>query len=140
MAMLTLQIPGTRPCKLTGCAVKEATLNTTHGAVRGEVDAIQRLSVCTSHAPIQLQCVNDTIPDITVALNTTHNNIEFVPPTGYAGQVNISTTHGSIHSDLPILMQGMISEDRFGGTVGEGAGSITLNTTHGNIKLKSVKD
>lgn len=123
------------PIELTECTAKEATLKTTHGSICGDVSTIERITARTSHAPVRLRCINDARPNIIATVNTTHNNIEFCPPTEFAGSISASTSHGHIRSDLPMMVQGIISEDQLNGTIGQGSGSITLTSTHGNIIL-----
>lgn len=127
------------PIELIACTAERAELNSSHGAIRGDVRGIKKLIAQTTHAPIRLHCINDDNPNIIATLNTTHNNIEFSPPTGFAGSVRVSTSHGRIHSDLPIVVQGSIGDDNVTGTVGQGTGSIAMVSSHGNIKLKSQK-
>lgn len=132
----TLELQTTHdPIELTECTAKEAKLNTTHGSICGDVSTIERIDAKTSHAPVRLRCINDTNPNIIAAVNTTHNNIEFCPPAEFAGNLSASTSHGHIRSDWPMMVQGIISEDQLNGSIGQGSGSITLTSTHGNIIL-----
>ena len=125
------------PIQLTECTAKQVALNATHGSITGDVQGTERLTARTTHAPIHLTCVNEATPDITANLSTTHNKIVFCPPAQFAGSVSFSTTHGHIQADRAILVQGKIDDNHLSGTIGQGNGSITLNSTHGNITLKS---
>ena len=126
------------PIELTDCTAKDAVLNTTHGAITGDVAGVERITAQTSHAPIRMRCFNEINADLVAALKTTHNNIKFSPPEGFTGNVHISTSHGKIRSDLPIIVQGVISDNQFNGIIGQGSGSITLTSTHGDIKLEDI--
>ena len=125
------------PIQLTECTAKQIALNASHGSITGDVQGAERLTARTTHAPIHLTCVNETTPDITANLSTTHNKIVFCPPAQFSGSVSFSTTHGNIQVDRAIMVQGTINDDHLSGTIGQGSGSITLNSTHGNIILKS---
>ncbi|HOK96278.1 MAG TPA: DUF4097 family beta strand repeat-containing protein [Anaerohalosphaeraceae bacterium] len=122
--------------ELTACTAKEAELNTSYGAIGGDIGGIERITARTSHAPIDLRCVNESSPNLAATLSTTYNNIAFCPPAGFAGRVSASTSYGHIRTDRSIVVQGVLGE-QLNGTIGEGTGSITLTTTHGNIDLKN---
>lgn len=122
--------------QLAQCSGRDVHLQATHGAITGDIQGIERLNASTTHAPIRLACVNEVQPEIAATLGTTHASIEFCPPPAFAGRVDFSTTHGKIETDRPVLVQGALDKDHYGGTIGQGSGSITLRSTHGDLKLK----
>ena len=58
-----------------------------------------------------------------------------VPPS-FAGQVDLSVGSGSIHTDLPLTVEGSISKKHIQGTIGDGAGSLSIRTTSGSIRVR----
>jgi len=67
---------------------------------------------------------------------TSRGNICIKTPPGFAGQVDLSATRGSIKTDLPITVKGDFGKQRVKGTIGEGKGKLHVQTTRGSIKIK----
>ena len=124
------------PIQLRDCRVREAFLDTKNGAIRGDLQGIESVRARTSHAPIDLTFNNNAHPNMVVDLRTTHNNIFFTAPSDFAGTLSMSTSHGKIETTHPMTIQGRMDDDHLSGVIGQGSGSITLRTTHGNIMLQ----
>jgi DUF4097 and DUF4098 domain-containing protein YvlB len=111
-------------------------LGTTHGrVVCREIDT-DRLRVSTSHDNVSIAFKEGVKGQVDADIKTSHGDIVFNMPVDFEGEVCMSTTHGKLNSDVPILVKGGITEDMVSGTIGEGAGRVNLKTTHGSITLK----
>lgn len=69
-------------------------------------------------------------------VNTSDGDIRFHGPADYAGTVDFSAVHGYIRTYRPVISHGFASDDRIKGKIEEGPGTITLNTSFGNILFK----
>ncbi len=70
----------------------------------------------------------------------THNgNIDFTAPPDYSAQVDVSTYHGSIDTDLPITVTGKLSKGKLTGTIGTGEGKLYLETYNGSIDIRKYQ-
>jgi hypothetical protein len=67
---------------------------------------------------------------------TSYGSIEFVAPPGFAGQVDLATSYGSIKTDLPITITGELTKKRLSGRIGEGKGRLRLETKSGSVNLR----
>ncbi len=123
------------PIHLRDCRVREAFLGTGNGAIRGDLRGIESVRARTSHAPIDLT-LRDAHPNMVADLETTHNNIFFTQPSDFAGKLSLSASHGKVETTRPMTIQGRLDDGHLSGAIGEGSGSITLRTTHGNIMLQ----
>ncbi len=124
------------PIRLIQCKGREVNLKTSHGAITGSLEGTELLTAKTTHSHIKLTCIHETKPEIIATLSTTHGSIEFAPPVNFAGAVNLTTSHGRIQTDRPILVQNIVEEDQLNGSIGQGQGTIIMTATHGNLTLK----
>mgnify|MGYP000935739797 CR=1 FL=1 len=74
--------------------------------------------------------------DVTVTAGSISGGVSVLAPPNFAGRIEMSTTSGSVQSDLPITVQGKMSPKHLSGTVGGGSGSLTLRTTSGSVRLR----
>ena len=111
-------------------------LRTSHGRVLcREIDS-NKLYIQTSHDNVNISFKSGVGYEIDADINTSYGNINFDLPVDFNGEIFMSTTHGRIRSDVPIVVKGDISEENITGTIGEGAGKVSLKTEHGSILLK----
>jgi DUF4097 and DUF4098 domain-containing protein YvlB len=59
-----------------------------------------------------------------------------VAPPDFSGQVDMSTSYGSIRTERPITISGEVSKKKLKGTIGQGKGKLYLQTSSGSIKVK----
>lgn len=74
--------------------------------------------------------------DLDASLSSSHGSLTMEPPRTFRGSVELSTSHGSIDVDRPVTVQGKLSKDRITGTLGDGPGSIRMNTSFASVKLR----
>jgi DUF4097 and DUF4098 domain-containing protein YvlB len=97
----------------------EARLSSVHGNVDAGFDRIDGAS--------------------SISMNTVHGNIDLALPNNAGLDVNASTVHGRIASDLGTgTYSGRKSRGSFVGRTGDGASRVKLNTVHGDIRIVSM--
>ena len=67
-------------------------------------------------------------------IETDVGEISFTAPPDFSARVDFSTNLGTIETDLPLNIKGMLGKQT-NGTVGNGEGRITLKTNIGSIKI-----
>jgi len=66
----------------------------------------------------------------------THNGrIEFTAPANFSAKAEVKTHNGSINTELPIEVVGKISRRKLAGKIGDGEGTLYLETHNGSIKI-----
>lgn len=68
-------------------------------------------------------------------IKTDVGKIDFTAPPDLSAQVSFSTNIGSIETDLPLTINGMLGKNS-SGTIGKGEGEVILKTDIGSIKIK----
>jgi len=68
-------------------------------------------------------------------VSTSDGSITFDAPSGLSAVVQASTNDGSIHTSLPLTVEGKVGKS-LRGTAGDGQGKITLKTHDGSITIK----
>jgi len=71
-----------------------------------------------------------------ISLITYNGGIEIATPSKFSGEIDISTSNGSIRTDLPITIVGKISKSRLTGKIGTGRGKLHLETHNGSIRVQ----
>jgi hypothetical protein len=71
----------------------------------------------------------------TVDLRTTNGSIDVRLPPSVGARVEARTSNGRITSDFPLEMEGRRQNQAFG-ALGDGSGSVTLQTTNGTIRIR----
>ena len=111
------------------------TLKTSHGSVTAKNMTVPELDAKTSFGSVSVAYAPDGPEDLEVTLSSSHGSLSMTPPDAFKGRVELSTSHGSIGLDRPVTVQGKISKDRISGTLGNGPGTIRMNTSFASVKL-----
>ena len=111
-------------------------LNTSYGRVICGGIISDELKVNSSYGNISIGYSGKASAEIRAEVGTSYGSIDFAAPSGFTGQVELATNHGSIKTDLPITVKGKISNKRINGTIGKGNGMLNLKTSFGSIKIK----
>jgi hypothetical protein len=90
----------------------------------------------TNVGNISLAYAEDANSQVNARLSADVGDIHFKGPRNMSAKLGISTDVGSIHSSLPIPVQGDICKKSLNGTVGKGEGSIQLQTDVGSIHIE----
>ncbi|MFH0989332.1 MAG: DUF4097 family beta strand repeat-containing protein [bacterium] len=92
---------------------KKITITNTSGGVNLQLAAL----------PLQMQ------------IKTEYTSVSVTMPKGYSGEVNLEATYGEVDCNLPIRIKNLGGGSYGIGKIGNGSGSITIETKSGNIKL-----
>jgi len=111
-------------------------LRTSYGSITCHQVAHGQVYARTSFGSIHMYCLSSAPSDMQLDAATSHGHITCQIPSGYAGQVDLDTSFGKIHTERPILVQGKLGQDHLSGTMGEGKGRLSLKTEFGNITLR----
>jgi DUF4097 and DUF4098 domain-containing protein YvlB len=89
----------------------------------------------TSDGAIEIEFAPDAPKAIHVNATTSDGSITLTVPPGLSAAIEANTDDGSIHTHLPITVQGKIGKSVHG-TVGAGEGKIYLKTSNGSITIR----
>lgn len=120
--------------KVTTAGADAADLSTSYGRITCRNFTTPDLTAKSGSGNLDIVC-SDSPSDMTAILETSYGNINFTAPTGFDGQVDVSTSYGSVKTERPITISGRISKKKIKGTVGQGAGKLHLHTGSGSIRL-----
>src|SRR5262249_5202238 len=71
-------------------------------------------------------------------LSSDFGSITLVLPAATGVDLDLSTSFGSIHSTLPVTMNGDLSRDHWTGVLNGGGPRLTAKTSNGNISLDAL--
>jgi len=142
-----------------GLQGKWLKLHSDSGSVSLAESSAERTSVSSSYGRITCRAINtadlnvtgasgdisiaysDSAPgQIAADVKTSYGSIDFAAPRGFAGQVDMSTSYGSVKTNLPVTVIGPTARDNIPGSIGEGAGRLRLRSSSGSIKLRQHKN
>lgn len=122
--------------QVTDVRAETLELRTSDGSIRGTAVTTPRLTCHTSDGSINVECTPETPGDLNASLTTSDGSITFVAPPNLSAVIDASTSDGSIHTALPITVEGKISKKSLHGTIGSGEGSVVLKTHDGSITIR----
>jgi len=111
------------------------TLRTSDGSIRCNGIAAERIESHTGDGSIHIECAADAPKAPYVDVTTSDGQITFVAPPGVSAAIEAGTNDGSIHTQLPITVQGEVKKSLHG-TIGAGEGRIRLRTENGSITIR----
>jgi hypothetical protein len=120
---------------LTNVRADELTARTNDGGVRAQNIAAARTECHTSDGSIHIEYAPDAPKALHATATTSSGGITFVAPPGLSAVIEAMTSDGSIHTDLPITVQGKIGRT-MNGTMGGGEGRVYLKTGDGSITMR----
>jgi len=113
-----------------------ADISTSYGRIICRQITTPELIAKSSSGGIDIAFSESAPSEIDAEAVTSYGSVDFVTPTGFSGQVELSTGYGSIKTELPITIIGKVNKRNITGTIGEGKGRLRLRTSSGSIKLK----
>lgn len=121
---------------MTNVRADNLTARTGDGSIRGREIAADRADFHTSDGAIHIDwaAAGPQAPNVTAT--TSDGGITFTAPPGLSAVIEASTGDGSIHSSLPMTVEGKIGGKSLTGTVGDGKGRIGLRTHDGSITIR----
>jgi len=108
---------------------------TSDGSVRGENIATANLNGHTSDGSIYIALDADGPVAPQIEMTTSDGGITLTTPPGLSATIDASASDGSIHTELPLTIQGRVGKS-LRGTIGNGAGYIRLRTSDGSITIR----
>jgi hypothetical protein len=120
---------------LTTVRSDQMDLHTSDGGIRCEDIRVARLNCRTSDGSVHIECAADSPRALEATVTTSDGSITFTAPPDLSAVVDASVSDGSIHTSLPITVQGKVGKSLMG-TVGAGEGRITLRTHDGSITIR----
>ena len=110
--------------------------DTSYGRVDCREIISDELTAGSSYGNIDIEYSDFAPAEIRANVSTSYGSIDFKAPPGFAGQVELATSYGSVQTALPIVVKGKISSKRIEGTIGEGNGKLSLKTSYGSIRIR----
>ncbi len=110
-------------------------LRTSNGSIRCRGIAAGQVNCHTSDGGIELEFSPEASKALNLSATTSNGSITFTAPPGLSATVEANTDDGSIHTSLPITVQGKVGKS-LRGTVGAGEGKVYLKTNDGSITVR----
>jgi DUF4097 and DUF4098 domain-containing protein YvlB len=120
---------------LTDIRADRIAAHTSDGNIRCQSIAADRAECHTSDGSIHLAYAQDGPQAPTVTASTSSGGITFIAPPGLSAVIEASTGDGSIHTTLPITIEGKVGKS-LTGTIGDGKGKVHLRTHDGSITIR----
>ena len=111
-------------------------LSSSYGRVKAMQITTSDLKAHSGSGSIDVDCAPACPAELTADVKTSYGNIDFGAPSGFSGRVHLTTHYGSVRTDRPITISGEITRRRIAGTLGDGHGSLRLETSSGSIQLR----
>jgi len=121
---------------LTDAQADAVDLHTSYGRVAARQITTGDLLANAGSGGIDVICSESCPASLKANAKTTYGSITFKAPPQFSGEVRLSTEYGSVHTALPITVTGGIDKKNVVGRIGEGTGTIHLETASGSIELK----
>ncbi len=119
---------------LKGVRVKTINLRTGDGAIRCRNLAAAELECYTSDGSIHIEYAANAPNALKLSAITSGGNIALAAPPGLSAVVEAVSDDGSIHTSVPVAIQGRVGKS-LTGTIGDGEGSVYLKTNDGSITI-----
>ncbi|MBN1511433.1 MAG: DUF4097 family beta strand repeat protein [Phycisphaerae bacterium] len=110
-------------------------LRTSDGSIQCRNLSAAQMDCHSSDGSILIECAADAPAAPEVTVTTSDGAITFAAPPGLSAVVEAATNNGSIHASLPITVTGKVGKT-LQGTVGSGAGRVSLTTRDGSITIR----
>jgi hypothetical protein len=123
-------------CRDADVSPTRITLKTSHGSINATNLKAPVLEAKSSFGSVSASYAPEGPADLDVKLSSSHGSLSMTPPEAFKGRVELSTSHGSIGLDRPVTVQGKLSKDRISGSLGNGPGTIRMNTSFASVKLR----
>jgi DUF4097 and DUF4098 domain-containing protein YvlB len=111
-------------------------LSTSYGAIRASQITTADVTARSGNGSVDFACSQCCPKDLKAQVTSSYGSIEFAAPPQFAGNVHLSTHYGSVRTALPITVSGQIEKRSISGTIGQGVGSIRLESNNGSVVLK----
>jgi len=120
----------------TNVQAQTMDLHSGSGRVTAENVTCSRLKANSGSGSVAVAFSETSPSEVVVDARSGSGSINVVTPPNFAGRVDLSTSSGSVNLDLPVTVTGRLSRKHISGTVGQGAGHLTAQTSSGSIRVK----
>jgi len=137
-----VQTQSIRLCSTSGSVVahdvraESIDMRGASGRVEGRDIDCSKLNAESVSGGVSIEFAPTAPADVTATAGSISGSVNLTAPRGFTGRVEMSTTSGSVQSDLPVTVQGKMSHKHLAGSVGNGNGSLTLRTTSGSVHVR----
>jgi DUF4097 and DUF4098 domain-containing protein YvlB len=114
---------------------KTLNLSSDYGAIRTARITTSNLSATSGNGEIGIAC-SSSPADLKARVRSSYGSVEFAAPSGFAGEVDLSTSYGTVRTTLPVTVRGEITGSKVVGKVGDGPGRIQIESGSGSVELK----
>jgi DUF4097 and DUF4098 domain-containing protein YvlB len=123
--------------EVKGARAQSIEMRGVSGRVEGRDIDCSNFSAESTSGSVSVEFAPSAPGDLTATLSSISGNVNVMPPRGFGGRVELSTTSGSVQSEhLAITIQGRVSAKHISGTIGSGNGSLTARTTSGSVHVR----
>lgn len=122
--------------ELHDASAQSIDMRGTSGRVEGRDLNCSRLNAESASGGVSIEFSPTAPADVNATIGSISGGVSVVAPRGFSGRIEMSTTSGSVQSDLPVTVQGKMSTKHLSGSVGSGSGSLTLRTTSGSVHVR----
>lgn len=98
-------------------------------------DVARQIDVRTTNGTLRVAVAAGERQIEAVELRTTNGAVHLALPAGISADLDVSTTNGSITTDLPVAVQGRVGRRQLAGAVGGGGAPIRVRTTNGAVRI-----
>jgi len=120
---------------LTDVRTESIVANTSDSTIRLQRIAADRVECHTSDGSIHIDFAENAPKAPNVTATTSDGGITFIAPPGLSAMIDASTSDGSIHTRLPITVEGKVGKS-LTGRIGGGEGRIRLSTHDASITIR----
>jgi DUF4097 and DUF4098 domain-containing protein YvlB len=121
---------------LADAVTDQVQLSTSYGRISARRLTASEVDANSGSGSIDIDCSTASPNNITARVKTSYGSIDFTAPPEYAGDVHLATGYGSVRTARPVTVSGTIRKERVIGRIGDGSGSLHLETSSGSIALQ----
>jgi hypothetical protein len=121
---------------VTDARAETIELSTSYGPVKARDITTGDLKAGSSSGSVNVAFTPSTPTDLKAHVKSGYGSINVATPPGFAGTVRLATDYGSVRTELPVTISGSVSKKKLNGTIGQGTGSLDLETKSGSIDLR----
>ncbi len=131
---------GSGSVSLAESSAERTSVSSSYGRITCREINTADLNVTGSSGDISVAYADSAPGQIAADVKTSYGSIDFAAPRGFAGHLDMSTSYGSVKTDLPVTVIGPTGRDSITGSIGQGAGRLRLRSGSGSIKLRQHKN
>ena len=122
--------------RFTEARADSVRLSTSSGSIRAEGFDTSQINAESTSGNISLAFAPSSPGEIAANVKASSGNVTLALPPDFTGRIELSASSGSVHTDLPISVTGKIDRKHVRGTVGQGAGNVSVRTSSGSIRVR----